>query len=620
MRMHRLPALFLAGALAACAVARAPGDRPGEEPATGEAARRAAEALQDAEALHRAGQHEAAARRADSLYHVWRGDRSLAAVANRALWLKGLALEASGELPGARAALEELLGRVGEGAIRREATARLAAILHATGDDASLLRLLLEAPEGVGEEERRLMRSAAARLPPDELERLAVRFPLRGSAASVLYAELARSLALADRLDSARRVARRVVEAVPGTEEAEIATAVLRVGEPGGAALRIGAVLPLSGRFAAVGELLREGMELAIEEHRRRSPGRVAVELEVLDDGSDPERAVELARRLEREGAAAVVGPVRSESFAVAARARANPRLLLVSPTATEPPASAPNAYALWSHRHREWEVARDVAAWVADRLGLLRAAVLYPETPGGRWAAQGFREGMESRGGRVLAARAYAPDSTTFAEPIGAVAAVEPDVVFVAGESVPAILQLAPQLFYYGVDRSVVAGGAIWTEPAVIRRLDPLSANFRVVGTFVDRGAEGTPWSAFNAAYETKYRKLLRENMLPALGHDAVKLILAAAELSLLPLPGALSSAAAGLPEVAGATGGLRLDPETSAVRRRTLIRMIRDGELVSPDPGELLAWLEEARARADSVAQARADSVARARGGTSR
>lgn len=620
MRMHRLLPLLLTVAVAACAVARGPGERPGEEPEAREAARRAAAALREAEGLHQAGQHRVAAQRADSLYQVWRRDRALAAVANRALWLKGRALEGSGDLAGARAALEELLGRVGEGAARRDATATLAGILHATGEDAGALRLLLGEPDAVGEEERWLMRSAALRLSPDELESLAARFSLRGPAAPVLHAELARSLALAGRLDSARRVARRVLEAVPGTEEAEVASAVLGLGEPGGATLRVGAVLPLSGRFAAVGELLREGMELAVEEHRRSSPRGAAVELEVLDDGSDPERAVELVGRLEREGAAAVVGPVRSESFAAAIRARRNPRLLLVSPTAPELVEGAPNAYTLWSNRQREWQVARDVAAWVADRLGLLRAGVLYPETPGGRWAAEGFREGMESRGGRVLVARGYAPDSTTFAEPIAEVAAVAPDVVFVAGESVPSILQLAPQLFYFGVDRSVVAGGAIWAEPAVVRRLDPFSANFRVVGTFVDRGAEGTSWSAFKTSYEMHYKKLLRDNILPALGHDAVKLVLAAWERSLLPLPGALSSAAAGLSEVAGATGALRPDPESSAVARRTMIRMIRDGELVPADPGEVLAWLERARARADSVARARADSVARARGETPR
>ncbi|MFQ5678614.1 MAG: ABC transporter substrate-binding protein [Gemmatimonadota bacterium] len=608
--------LVASAALAtACSAAQGPRTSQGPRADRVEEARTAAAALQEAEALFAAGRYREAARQADSLYRAWSRARSLEAVANRALWLQGRATEATGDLAVAGQALERLLTRIGEGPVHKDAVAHLAAIRHATGQDAAALELLLDNPQAVGEPELELMRTAAIQAPRAELTGLAQRFPATEHAASVIHAELARRLALADQLDSARQVARRVQRAAPaGSEEMELATALLAAGTRKLGSARVGAVLPLSGRFAAVGNLLREGITLALDEWRRTHSGSPTVELLTRDDESNPEHAVELVSELEAAGVLAVVGPVRSESFAAAALRRRNPRLLVVSPTATEVLQAAPHTYTLWSRERRQRDVARDVAAWLAERLGLLRSAVLYPTTPGGTWAAEGFRAGMTEKSGEVVAAQAYSPEATTFAEPIQVIAEAKPDVVYVAGESAPSVLQIAPQLFYYGVDRSVVAGGATWAEPAVIRRLDAFAADYRIVGTFVDRAAENGPYAHFRAVYETKYGKLLQDNMLAPLGYDAMNLVLAGIEGARLPLPGAVSRTVGTLNELTGATGELRPDAGTSTVARRTLIRMLRDRRLESPEPPVILEWLAASRARADSIAQARADSIARA------
>jgi hypothetical protein len=93
----------------------------------------AIEALQRAEADLEQGRLSEAVTAADSLYRAWSPDRSLASLANRALWLKARALEADGRLGEAGASLDLLLGRVEAGEIRDQAVSRLATLWAQTG-------------------------------------------------------------------------------------------------------------------------------------------------------------------------------------------------------------------------------------------------------------------------------------------------------------------------------------------------------------------------------------------------------------------------------------------------------------------------------------------------------
>jgi branched-chain amino acid transport system substrate-binding protein len=566
--------------------------------------------LREAEELYDAGRYADAAARADSLYESSRRSRRLAPVAERALWLEGRALDADGRLSAAAAAYEELLERLAQGGIYEQAVLRLAAIRQRTGDPAGALELLLDHAEAVGENEFETMRDAVVELDRSELMRLARRFPASGPAASVVHAELARVLVLSDRVDSAHRVARRVLSAGPEEPERRIASVILdaRDGVAVGP-LQIGAVLPLSGRFAGVGELLREGIELALDGLRGDD---LPVEVIYRDDGSDPELAVELVSELERAGTLAVIGPLRSESLAGAGRVRRNERLLIISPTATEVLETARNTYTLWDAERRQVDAARRSSAWLAGEVGLRRGAILYPLGTTGRAAAEAFRRGLEESGGSLVAAASYDPSNTTFEEPVATLAEARPDFVYVAGTSVPTVLTLAPQLFYYGLTRSVIAGGPTWSEPSVVRRLDRTAGDYRIISLYVDRTSPGTPWQAFRNTYEGRYRKSL-DNMLPALAYDATNLVLNALREVRLPLPGAVAAYVARSGEVNGVTGRLVPDAASSTVERRPLVRMLLNRELVNPDRGRVLTWLESARVRADSLERAEAEEVGR-------
>jgi ABC-type branched-subunit amino acid transport system substrate-binding protein len=250
--------------------------------------------------------------------------------------------------------------------------------------------------------------------------------------------------------------------------------------------------------------------------------------------------------------------------------------------------------------------VARDVAQFLSGDAGLTRLGVLYPFGPLGQSSYRSFEQAARQMGAAVVAASGYRPDTTTFQGPIGRLAVATPEAIFVDADAVPTVLQLTPQISYYGIEGLIVAGSALWGAPEALRRLEGTIGNAWIVGAYVDRTAEASPWATFRDQYEREYRKSLRDNMLPALGYDAMRLILSALVRSGTADPARVALAAAEL-EVAGATGLFRLDPGTSTVVRRTLIRALRDGTLRPLDVASLLRWrdaeAEEAARRAEAA-----------------
>lgn len=556
-------------------------------------------ALQAAEVEYEEGRYEVASSRADSLYEAWRSRSSLAALADRALWLGGRALEAQGLLGEAVDRYGTLVDRVREGALRADAVERLVSTLAETGREPEAVERVLAEPGVLPEPSLDAYRGWVSSLSVERLRGFASAYPPTSAEASIVHAQLAQLLVARGEGEEARRLAEGVLAGQAAPPEREVADILVSAGgEVESMVARIGAILPLSGELSNIGTLLEEGMRLAVEAYRAARPDGFRVELVIVDDRSDPERAPALVEELESRGVVAIIGPLRSESFAAAAGARRSSRLPILSPTATEVLRPAPATYTLYDLATRELDVAVDLATWAADELGLGRAGVLVPSTPAGMRAATAFSEALERAGGRVVTRAVYDPEASYYQEAIETVAAAAPDIVFAPAPTPPTVLSLAPQLFYYGLDRSIVMGSESWGDPTVVRRLESFATDHRVVGLWLDRVSEDTPWQRFTTEYERTYRKSLRDNVLPGLSHDATLLVIAALERSALPIPAAVGAALAASPEIEGVTGRLRPDPATSTVRRATRIRMFLEGDLVEADRSELLAWLAETRA----------------------
>jgi branched-chain amino acid transport system substrate-binding protein len=474
-----------------------------------------------------------------------------------------------------------------------ESAEDLVDLLDAVGAEDRAAYVLLRAPFELSGGERKTLRKLVAELSIRELQNLMEPLDARVEATSIVGAELARALAVADHPEMARQLAEAVLAGSPDGPERDTAEDVLqgRVAaqvDP----LRIGVVLPASGRFGGVGEQILEGASLALELYRA-DPAHAAIDLVVLDDSSRVELGIDHVEALDEMNVAAVIGPIRTEALQSAAIRRDRDDLLILSPTAAAGQGADMNVYTLWDRDRREADVAVAIASWLSENIGMDSLGVLYPYG----WspeALEALRGEVEGNGGRILAAQPYVADSTTFGAPIAALAAAEPAAVIVFADRPRTVLQIAPQLVYYGLRRWVTAGDANWSDPAVVRRLDPSYSDHRLVGTYLDRGTPGTPWREFEAAYEAQYRKALADNMFAALGFDAMNLILTGVPEVEWERRGAIGrSIRTGTHQ--GATGNLGIDPVSRSLGRDVFVRVLKDGGLATPDPEEMLRWAEE-------------------------
>jgi len=545
-----------------------------------------------------ASRYMIALNRADSLFASWRDQASITSLADSALWLAGQSLEAQGSLGGAADRYEELARRVSEGLFRDQVVEHWIQALGNTGREFEAVKRALENPGVLSQNYLDTFRRWVSTLSKEQLQSVLSTAPLETLAATVASVHLAELLVATGDTEEAKRIVSEVLERSPlGPERERAELLVSVVADPLAKPVKLGAILPLTGELADVGEWLREGIELAVEDYERLHRDGFDLELVILDDRSVADEIPAIMAELESEKVLGIIGPMGSEAFAAAARTRRDPKLPIISPTATEVQRPHESVYTLYDFVTRELDVAADLAHWVVEELGLKRVGILYPKMGRGR-AVSAFEDAIVAAGGVVVAQEVYDPTLTTFQEPIEAIAEADPDVIYAPAPTPPVVLSLAPQLFYYGLYRHIILGSEAWADPTVLRRLETFSSDYKVVGLWVDRMGPGTQWENFKVKYERKYRKALRDNILPGLGYDAASVLLAALEASRVPMAAALAGYFSGTQGINGVTGFFNLDPEKSTVHRKTEVRMLRNKQLQPADRAELMEWLFYAKA----------------------
>lgn len=173
----------------------------------------------------------------------------------------------------------------------------------------------------------------------------------------------------------------------------------------------IGVVGPLSGPFAFVGEAQRRGAEIAADEiNDEGGVGGRRIRLAVRDD-SEFARIVGILRDLAlRERAVAIVGPEIATPVLGAnsptARARI-PVLLPYAPLGSVAPPRTPNVFRL---APSDRDQAGVLASWLVRDRRIRTVAIAHAADTVGRGGAELVRAAVEERGGRVVAAKEFAP------------------------------------------------------------------------------------------------------------------------------------------------------------------------------------------------------------------
>lgn len=428
----------------------------------------------------------------------------------------------------------------------------------------------------------RVLRQAVALLSLRDVQDLIARHPARSPFSALLYTERALHLAADARVAEARSAAERALDQGALPEDAARAREILRARE---AARRgpptLAAVLPLSGHLAPFGRSLREGIELAFEEHRRLTGDSIG--LVIADDSSSAQLSAQRLAELEARGVLAVVGPVAEEGLRAAALRRTEPDLVLLSPLAREARELGSNVYSLWMSLEDLERLARTLAQWGVRQMGARRIGVVFPADPTGYRQYDAFAQEARLQGAEILAAEPYPPDVTTFEAPLSRLDSVKPEAVYAVATTPRAVVQLAPQLSYYGLRGIQILGDPNWADPEALRLLDPRFINGTVAATYFDRWSPESGWPRFVDMYEARYRKGLGNNVIPALGYDAASLLLRAVP-SEVRGPSVLARRLRQAIPYRGATGLLRV--EGDRIVREPVVVEIRDRQVFRAYP----------------------------------
>jgi len=337
-------------------------------------------------------------------------------------------------------------------------------------------------------------------------------------------------------------------------------------------AMRLGAILPLSGRRALVGQQVLQGIQLALSELSAKEKARL--ELVVKDSGSG-EPVVQLMEELGRDpNVVGVIGPVLSQEVQDVTPTLERFRLPVLTPTASASGLPELSPYVFRNALTKETE-AIFLARYAVNELNLYRFVVIYPTEPYGETMKITFENEVKSLGGHIVESLSYDRNQNDFRKQILKIGGmpddrlkgrarwylkrgIEPpplndkgvisrpmvegglfseeeieglkisldlnyDAIFIPGfyDKVGLII---PQLFFYNIDSIPLLGGSGWNSQELVENArNYLSTSIFVDGFFLDSEQEAIRKFVedFNASFgETP-------TPLSAQSYDAAKIYL---------------------------------------------------------------------------------------------
>ena len=196
------------------------------------------------------------------------------------------------------------------------------------------------------------------------------------------------------------------------------------------APLKVGFMLPATGTFAALGDMIEKGFKLYVDEQGGKLGGRT-LQFFKVDDESEPSKATDNVNKLiKRDQVDVIVGTVHSGvALAMAKAAKESNTLLLVPNAGVDAitgPMCAPN---IFRTSFSNWQPGYATGV-IAAQKGYKRAMTITWNYAAGSETVKGFSEAFEKGGGKVIKDLNLPFPNVEFQALLTEIAAQKPDVV----------------------------------------------------------------------------------------------------------------------------------------------------------------------------------------------
>lgn len=293
--------------------------------------------------------------------------------------------------------------------------------------------------------------------------------------------------------------------------------------------IRVGVILPLSGKYEQFGRSTLNGMECAAGS-KAGCTGLGNVELIIRDDGGSPATAIEAVQYLVgQEKVVAIVGPLSSASALAAAKKAQELGVTMISLAQKQ---GIPNVGSeIFRFSLTPNQQIRALLTYTTKKKGKKSIGVLYPKNNYGKVFMEKFKSMAPSYGATVTAAHSYTNSKDVQGDvrnlkfsvsksspeaPIGFNALFIPD-------SYMAVLNMLPQLKISGLENILLLGTNAWNDPALAQR----SGGNLGDSVFLDvyfKGAKNNRVKTFVREYQTAFGQT--PTTLEAMGYDIIRFI----------------------------------------------------------------------------------------------
>jgi len=258
---------------------------------------------------------------------------------------------------------------------------------------------------------------------------------------------------------------------------------------PKDASIKIGVSASLSGGTAQLGQDIRDGAVMAVDEVGTVKGHKV--EIDAQDDGcSDAEKTVAVANRFVAESAlVGVIGPMCSNGTQAANPIYEQNGIIRISPSSTRPDLTEQGFKAFFRTAWRDDLQGKTQADYALQKLNAKKAYVIDDTEAYGQALADEFEKGFKAGGGAIDKREKIAVGDTDFSGLVTRIVADKPDVVVFEGfvpEGTLLIKQLRDGGYtgkFMGPDgiydtKGFVADGGAATEGAIVTGSPPLPSD----------------------------------------------------------------------------------------------------------------------------------------------
>jgi branched-chain amino acid transport system substrate-binding protein len=290
--------------------------------------------------------------------------------------------------------------------------------------------------------------------------------------------------------------------------------------------IKIGAIFPLSGDAQRIGNMKKDGADLAADEINMKG-GIKGVRFITLyeDSQNEPSKGVSAFKKLSEVDKVPVIMSAMSGVSMALAPIAGKQRIVLFA-NVGHPAITGQNEWVFRNFPTAEQE-AKETVNFAVQKLGAKRAAILYPHDDWGLSGRDAFKKKFTQLGGQVIAEESYEKNDTDFKTQLSKIKNKKPDILYFTGFG-NALGIIAKQSVEIGIKsyRLTTTG---FNDKAILALAGNAAEGIYLTTSAFDPDKTEPAVSDFVTAFKKKFGR--KPAFDEALQYDTVKLIALAIE-----------------------------------------------------------------------------------------